>query len=604
MRSAQYSAFLDDARFNYSKMKWMIASLLAPEYVLAKSLSEFLAAHDSRREFLELRAAGNLPKQPTGVESADDQQTLSESRDWSATHGYFANMGGFILRFDVQAVKVPLDPHNPDEYERALFKRNPDVYPPYLPQDPAEAEAQELRQCHQGSPCANHPEGAIANTAEPVNGASLNVLVNVPTTRNQSENRPLLKVVVDDQMRQISAVSTSGSIQSAYSLHARSEDSAVLTPSTLVSQPLRSSISNSSSVAHKRGFPTSSTPTTAVDDQQFHFIADNKTKFDTFELQALPEEKDHSPCEVHQLVDSTKTPQEKEPLIPHKTWQATWALNSMQMLYAIREGIVPVPDTSAEELNDRSKGDALVKGLACLHIIWLIVQILARGIEGLAITQLEIMILGFSACALLIYFLLFHKPQDVKVPIYIDVPGVLTRGQIIQLAARSPVATLMVKQFWLHGVAIRAMANNIFPWTPGIRFQLPYLMKEPVFLNPHLIGIGGGGAIFGGIHVAAWNFAFPTPVERLLWRVSATYLVAIPMVGAIIYCFVQHVTRKSPGTSDTITDKITRPIGRVAIPLYLLARLYLLVEVFRCLAYPPPSIFQDVGWPSMIPHVN
>ena len=143
----------------------------------------------------------------------------------------------------------------------------------------------------------------------------------------------------------------------------------------------------------------------------------------------------------------------------------------------------------------------------------------------MAITQLEIMVLGFSACALVTYFLVWYKTQDVKIPTYIDIPHTLTREQIIQLAARSPVATLMVYQFWLHGVAIRAMADNVFPWTPGIKFRLPLVMREYIFLNPHLVGVGGSGALFGGVHVAAWNFAFPTSIECLLWRISATYLV-------------------------------------------------------------------------------
>lgn len=82
-------------------------SLLAPEYILAKALSELLAAHDSRRQFTEWRKAQKLPKQ-------------SDQKDWTTTHGYFANMGGFILRFDVEAVKIPLEPRKPDEFERSL----------------------------------------------------------------------------------------------------------------------------------------------------------------------------------------------------------------------------------------------------------------------------------------------------------------------------------------------------------------------------------------------------------------------------------------------------------------------------------------------------
>lgn len=34
--------------------------------------------------------------------------------------------------------------------------------------------------------------------------------------------------------------------------------------------------------------------------------------------------------------------------------------------------------------------------------------------------------------------------------------------------------------------------------------------------------IYAGAALFGSLHIIAWNFHFPAPVERLLWRISAT----------------------------------------------------------------------------------
>ena len=229
------------------------------------------------------------------------------------------------------------------------------------------------------------------------------------------------------------------------------------------------------------------------------------------------------------------------------------------------------------------------------------VQIIARTFQSLAISQLEITVVAFAACAIVTYSLLWHKPQDVKMPIYIDIPHTLTREQIIQLAARSAVSTLMVHQFWLHGVAIRTMADSVFPWTPGIKVQF-LGMKKPVYLNQFLVGIGLGGVIFGGIHFAAWNFQFPSKIEAILWRCSCTWLVAFPPIGITIYCVAQHIARKSKFSDEKLNGWL-RPLGHMTLPIYLLARLYLLVEVFRCLAYPPPSLFEAVSWPSVIPHV-
>lgn len=48
------------------------------------------------------------------------------------------------------------------------------------------------------------------------------------------------------------------------------------------------------------------------------------------------------------------------------------------------------PEIDEAEINDRSKGDALSKGVALLQISWFIVQLIARTRQGLAITEIEL----------------------------------------------------------------------------------------------------------------------------------------------------------------------------------------------------------------------
>jgi hypothetical protein len=273
------------------------------------------------------------------------------------------------------------------------------------------------------------------------------------------------------------------------------------------------------------------------------------------------------------------------------------------MHYAYQERIIPTPpDVSAEALSDRSKGDALVKGLAIWQITWLVIQIIARAFQNLAITLLEVTVLAFATCAIVIYIALWHKPQDVKIPIYVDAPNVLTREQIIGLAARSPVSSLIVHEFWLHGVSIRAMADNIFPSSPGIPLSLPGV-KGMLYLNPVPVGIGLGGALFGAVHCGAWNFEFPTPVERLLWRISCILLVALPLFGTGVYWYTQHMAQIR-GTTDTKVNRLLKPLGYTFVPIYVLARLFLFVEVFRSLGFLPTSAFSDVNWPTALPRIS
>ena len=47
---------------------------------------------------------------------------------------------------------------------------------------------------------------------------------------------------------------------------------------------------------------------------------------------------------------------------------------------------IDFPTTTAEEIDDRSKGDALSKGIALLQITWFIIQLIARRFQSLTIT--------------------------------------------------------------------------------------------------------------------------------------------------------------------------------------------------------------------------
>ena len=246
-----------------------------------------------------------------------------------------------ILRFDVDAVKIPLKPHKPDDFERLLFQRNHDADPPYLPQDLAKAEAQELRQCLEGKPCKNHPDVPDGINQLPHRDLSQGEVLESTMEPDNSESHPLLEVVVDSQ-------ATTTSLESLQEL-ARSVDSPspsetpmVMTPSTLVNQT-RFSPSTATGVINKHGYPMNETPTTAVSDHQFPFPGDSPsaTNETSHELHRFDTARSAISDGEHRDQTPIRLQKSQEQLVPHKRWQATWALNSMQMLYAIREGMIP-----------------------------------------------------------------------------------------------------------------------------------------------------------------------------------------------------------------------------------------------------------------------
>ncbi|KAH8694102.1 hypothetical protein BGW36DRAFT_384373 [Talaromyces proteolyticus] len=310
------------------------------------------------------------------------------------------------------------------------------------------------------------------------------------------------------------------------------------------------------------------------------------------------------PCQNRDGLASEKgsTIKTEHYLDAHKTWQGYWALSASQMLYACQQGIIAGPPAiTVEELKDYSKSDIFVKVMAIVQITWLVVQILARVTQNLAVTLLEITVLAFAAVMIATYLLLLGKPQDVHVATLVDARGQLNREQVIGLAARSPQSTLFVHGFWLHGVAVRTMSDNVFPYSPSFSIKLPWMTRTH-HLDTVIMGMGFGGAIFGSVHCAAWNAEFPTSVERLLWRISCIVLIALPPVSVFTYDLVRYIFEARFKTNSKAKHYL-KPIGYSTAPVYLLARLYLLVETFRSLAYLSPSAFQAVSWSSIVPHL-
>jgi hypothetical protein len=86
-----------------------------------------------------------------------------------------------------------------------------------------------------------------------------------------------------------------------------------------------------------------------------------------------------------------------------KSENTEYAYLNADQLYALREDMViaQLPDVPLKEIEDKSKGDAFVKGTAVTQVLWLVIQVIARGARRLPVSQIEIAAIAFSACTLL-----------------------------------------------------------------------------------------------------------------------------------------------------------------------------------------------------------
>ena len=106
------------------------------------------------------------------------------------------------------------------------------------------------------------------------------------------------------------------------------------------------------------------------------------------------------------------------------------------------------------------------------------------------------------------------------------------------------------------------------------------------------------GTVFGAIHCAAWNAVFPTHAEMWIWRTSSLAIVAIP--GLYLSIPLRAIT-----TSDQLdwAFVVVSVIAFLASPIYIAARILLIVLPLVELRSLPASAFVDVNWSTYIPHI-
>lgn len=134
--------------------------------------------------------------------------------------------------------------------------------------------------------------------------------------------------------------------------------------------------------------------------------------------------------------------------------------------------------------------------------------------------------------------------------------------------------------------------------------------------------------VYGLVHLRALSIMFPTPIERLLWKIACYILVGAVGGGCLMALMfsLEMVREAYTKRHASPAERITRPIyltGRlvrlseksirwivgllsVAIAVvYVAARLYIVIESFISLRHVPIGVYQtpDSNFMDYIPHL-
>ena len=229
------------------------------------------------------------------------------------------------------------------------------------------------------------------------------------------------------------------------------------------------------------------------------------------------------------------------------------------------------------DINNYAKPNPSAKFIACGQAVWLAIQVLTRLYQHQAVTLLELSTTAYAACALTGYVAWWKKPQNATVPITIHCSTEeYPNGNI-------KVSLHYFEDNWMEYI-----------WA-GHRW-LRQNRKEAVFL------IYICPAIFGAIHLASWNNTFLSNIEQWLWRASALYCCT---AGGLLFLAVLllRICERRSWTSQATADAIGGLTPMIIDFLYIILRLFMIVEVFLSLCAPPRSAYEEVKWSTFIPHI-
>ena len=287
--------------------------------------------------------------------------------------------------------------------------------------------------------------------------------------------------------------------------------------------------------------------------------------------------------------ETKMSPEDDEPLHP---------LGEMDLLSC--DIYEPFFIPTKEEIEDRAKSNWLAKSLVLLQTSWFVTQCIARGIEHLPLTHLEIVTLAYAAMNVPIYYFWWNKPLNVNRPVRVfrkTDPGE-TQPQVGELISDSEATWkegLKTMYHFFAGGSDKFVNLSRRDRVP--RFWANSTNKQAIIANTMVNMVAG---CFGAIHCTAWHFSFPTRTELWVWRISSVAIAAEPIYVYSCLLLLRLIEKVMGKKAAHNFYKFFVLSGNL---WYILARGFTLALAFTSLRDLPPRAYETVHWSTFIPHI-
>lgn len=203
------------------------------------------------------------------------------------------------------------------------------------------------------------------------------------------------------------------------------------------------------------------------------------------------------------------------------------------------------------EIEDKDNGNVIATTVAVLQLFWLGFSLCTRVSRRLATSQLEVLTFSFVLCAFVTFFVNWSKPYDIRMATKVHMKSSQKNyNRIVSTASTLPRFGDLFRCGAWQRKDFESRFRNDTIWSQGAYVEMVTLLA--IFVT--LIDL---------IHLTAWNFAFPTRTELIMWRVAALASVSIPAVPLLLlypftYLWSWIASRVNKASKDSIKMKARR----------------------------------------------
>lgn len=283
-------------------------------------------------------------------------------------------------------------------------------------------------------------------------------------------------------------------------------------------------------------------------------------------------------------------------------------VTAKQVHYLVQQRYLPIPKITKKEIWDKSKADMFAKIVATFQAAWLVAQVIARGIQHLSVTLLELSTVALITCIGAALLFWFNKPLNVATPTTLELG--FSVSEILVRAGKPAGATF--RDTPLDFIEPNVYTSSQMPLAGCWGVQERPLPRIPNDRDSRLhnlriiVILAIPTASFSLLHLIGWNFEFPTREEQMLWRWTCISMGIILSIG----CFAEAISIIVDGyTTSALTNlggyKLRWPSNLLFfIPgfLYMSARLIVIIEIVISLRLLPSGCFEVVQWSQVLPH--